>query len=111
MSKAILPDGSVRNSNFAIGWDTADKNGPGFLQWGGGWTDQGFPQYHAHFASVSEEKDEGESTFRFDFDGPVSIVAYDDGKPLPSLLPQGAREAGVGTFADLEQWMRGDFRE
>lgn len=106
MDKAILPDGSVRNSNFSIGWDTPDKNGPGHLQWKGKWTDQGFPQYSVHFASMSMEREGDDVVCRFDFDGDIRIINYDDGKPLQSLLPQGAREAGVTTFEELEAWSR-----
>lgn len=89
MSTAILPDGTVI-TNFSVCYDSLDTDGPGYLQWNGAYGPQGRPMYSARFTSASEEETPDGIVWRFDFDGAVFIQGYDDGKPLPSMLPENA---------------------
>lgn len=83
MSTATLPDGTI-TTNFAVMYDSLDTNGPGVLQWNGTYGPNGRPLYSVRFTSASHAGD----AWRFDFEGEVSIQGYDDGAPLPSMLPE-----------------------
>jgi hypothetical protein len=89
MSTATLPDGTI-TTNFAVMYDSLDTNGPGVLKWNGAYGPRGTTIYAVRFTSASQEASPAGDAWRFDFDGAVSIQGYDDGAPLPSLLPENA---------------------
>lgn len=74
-----LPDGTSER-NFALFFDSLDKSGPGYIQWNGKATPA--PIYQARFTQARQLT---EHDWECQYVGGISIIGYDDGKPLGSL--------------------------